>query len=127
MLTPDEERDVWYANRMVLLLRPRSPFLEWVEVLGDEDDEGSSPNEPVAFLIPLFDFWEDAEGWIRENHLLIFETVLWSWAGDSAAWPIDRSWDVFQSWFDVELFNAPWDVVAAPLHSNPPPPDGDWN
>lgn len=127
MLTPESERDVWYANRMLVLLRPRPPFLRWVdELVRGESDEQPNP-EPIPFLVPLFDYWEDAERWVQDHHALIFETVLWSWSGDPSTWPSVRSWEEFADWFDLELLNAPWDVVSAPLHSDPPPPDDDWN
>ena len=40
----------------------------------------------------------------------------------------DRSWEVFEDWFDVEFLGAPWDIVAEPLHSTPPPRgERDWD
>ena len=130
-LSASDDREIWYANRMLVLIRPRQAFADWINAIRqpgeqthDVDDMRDSPG---AFLIPLFEFREEAEEWIRENHLLIFETHLWDWVEDTSTWPVERTWELFLEWFDVELVGAPWDVVAAPLHSDPPPPEDGWN
>ena len=42
--------------------------------------------------------------------------------------PEDRSWETFNGWFEFEFLDAPWDVVAEPLHSNPPPAEAmEWD
>ncbi len=131
ILPADDERDIWYVNRMLVLLRPRQPFVDWLNSTLDPDEAPHTLDEiegsPGAFLIPIFEYREEAEEWIRENHILIFETHLWDWLDRPQEWPADRSWEVFLEWFDVELLGAPWDVVAAPLHSNPPPREDGWN
>ncbi len=128
---PADDREIWYVNRMLVILRPRQPFVVWANRLREEDEPEITLDElredPTSFLIPQFEFMEDAVGWVRENYDLLFETQLWQWTTERHLWPVDRSWEVFQEWFDVELLASPWDVVAGPIHSDPPPSDGRWN
>jgi hypothetical protein len=127
----DPEREIWFANRLLVVLRPRQPFIDWANSFVELDEPRHEVEEersrPSAFLIPIFDYYEDAEEWLEQNFGLLFETQLWQWIGESGDWPQDRSWKAFTDWFDVELLPAPWDVVAEPLHSNPPLPEEDWD
>jgi hypothetical protein len=131
-LPQDESREIWYANRLVALLHGREPFEVWASQFrqaGEPEEElRAALDRPVPFLIPLPESEEENWTWLQENYLTLFETALWSWTPDQGRWPEDRSWDAFNEWFDLELLDAPWDVVAAPLHSNPPPADpSDWD
>lgn len=121
----DDQREIWYANRLLVLLHPQEPFKLWAQ---NFREPGEGPEEleaavatPVPFMVPLLDDTEVTWDWIRENHALIFETALWSWDPDRSRWPEDRSWETFEAWFEVEFLGAPWDIVAEPLHSTPPP------
>lgn len=128
----DDQREIWYANRLLVLLHPKEPFFVWARQFR-EPGEGAEAlkaavEQPVPFMVPLLDELDTTWGWIQENHGLLFDTALWSWAPDPGRWPEDRSWPVFETWFDVEFLGAPWDIVAEPLHSTPPPRETrDWD
>ena len=127
----EDARPVWYVNRMLVVLRPNPPFLEWVnslaapgETLHDLDTLRSQAN---AYLIPLFEYLDEAAAWVHEHFDLIFETELWQWSEDGALWPEDRTLAMFGAWFEPEILRAPWDVVTGPITSEPPPPDREWH
>ena len=128
----DNDREIWYANRLLVLLHPREPFSVWARQF-KEPGEGNTEVEaasqrPFSFMVPLFEFESDTWAWLEDNYVLLFETALWAWAHERNRWPEDRSWDLFNEWFEVEMLDAPWDVVAEPLHSNPPPAGpADWD
>jgi len=128
----DDQREIWYANRLLVLLHPKEPFQVWAQQFR-EPGEGveelkAAVENPVPFMVPLLEEPETTWDWIRSNHTLLFDTALWSWIPDSSRWPEDRSWDVFEEWFEVEFLGAPWDIVAEPLHSTPPPrEERDWD
>jgi len=115
-------REIWFLNRGLVILRPRQPFVDWVR----ESDPGDPVPEEViresvsAFLIPDFDMTADSHAWIRENFELLFEIQVDEWYTDAAMWPSERDWETFQEWFDVELIEVAWDLIDAPLSSDPP-------
>lgn len=123
-----DQRPVWFVNRMLVVLWPRQAFVEWVNAISGPDEGTRSLEELRAhassFLIPIFDYPEEAWDWVEEHHLLLFETLLWQWTEDEGLWPGERDWEVFLAWFEPELMAAPWDVVSGPLSSDPPPPAG---
>lgn len=125
----DNDREIWYANRLLALLHPREPFTVWARQFrepGEATEElEAASSRPFPFLVPLLDQDGEIWTWLEDNHLILFETALWSWSPERSRWPEDRSWDRFVEWFDIELLDAPWDIVAEPLHSNPPPAEAE--
>lgn len=127
----DETKPIWYANRMLVVLRPNPPFVEWVNALAEPGeplhDLDTLRSQPSSYLIPLFDYVDEAAAWVEEHFDLLLETELWQWSEDRGRWPGGRSFELFDAWFDVELLRAPWDVVSEPLTSEPPPAEGEWH
>ena len=121
----DEHREIWYANRLLLLLHPQEPFSAWARQFknpGEGTEELTAAIEkPFPFLVPLSEDESEVWSWVRDNHFILFDTALWTWIPEPTRWPEDRSWDVFNEWFALEVLDPPWDVVTEPLHSNPPP------
>lgn len=117
---------VWFINRGVVVVRPREPYVAWVNSVGDDDVPLKLQElraEPDAFLIPEFDTRDESLEWLEEGCGLIFEMQLDAWETDEQRWPQDRSWSVFQEWFDVEFIEIAWDLVAEPLSSAMPEED----
>jgi len=121
--TSDGPDEVWLLNRGVLVVRPREPYAQWAD--GLEDDGPRFTDWTNAYLIPEFEMVEESWEWIQDNCSLIFELELQAWHLVPEDWPEDRSWSVFQQWFDLEFIEMAWDLVDAPLSSEAPPsPDG---
>ncbi|MFO8173982.1 MAG: hypothetical protein R6T96_06830 [Longimicrobiales bacterium] len=128
----DDQREIWYANRLLVLLYPREPFMVWAQQFREPGEPPAefraAMEQPVPFMVPILDdqgiMWE----WVQENYVLFFDTALWSWVPEQNRWPEDRGWEAFQEWFELEFLGAPWDIVAEPLHSTPPPREPvDWD
>ena len=120
-----EGREVWFLNREVLVVRPREPFLDWA--ISTDDDGVVDPewvrNWVTSFLLPQFETEEEALAGIREYCEVIFELLLTDWILLPELWPEDRGWEAFQRWFSFERIEIAWDLVDAPLSSDPPLPD----
>ncbi len=128
----DDQREIWYANRLLVLLHPREPFLLWAQQFKEPGEPPAeleaAVKQPVPFMVPLLDDQAAVWDWVRENYPLLFDTALWSWVPERTSWPEDRGWDTFEGWFELEFLGAPWDIVAEPLHSTPPPREqGEWD
>ena len=127
----DHEREIWYANRHLVLLHPTEAFGLWARQFREpgegEEELQAAVERPFPFLVPLSDDVNQAWEWVQDNYLLLFDTALWAWTPDRSRWPDLRSAELFEAWFEVEILDPPWDVVSEPLHSNPPPTDQDWD
>jgi hypothetical protein len=126
----DRDRDaeaprIERLNRFVLLVTPRQPLVDWVRRL----EEGEGPREGekrftleeartyhrAAYLVPRAEDAHDVEGWVEENFDLVFEQELFGFEADRRRWPRARTLDRFLDWFDLELLDAPIDLVDASL------------
>jgi len=106
-------------NRDLIVIRFKQPFVDWVNE-ADPYPDGSrmtlaQVNEDVStFLIPDYAS-EDLEAWLKENFLLLFESILEDWSVDENLWPLARRFKLFKAWCEVEAHSMIYDLVDAPL------------
>ncbi|MFW6180113.1 MAG: hypothetical protein ACOC8N_00085 [Spirochaetota bacterium] len=84
----------------------------------DEDGSKHLPfidDERTVYLIPDLVDYEDAWESIREVYEEIFENELFGWYTDPAAWPQDRTFEMFLEWFDVEIHSVIEDLCGYEL------------
>lgn len=105
------------VNRCAVVVKPRRPFLEWLNLLLDDRDLSleSVRNEPHIFLLSEYVYDDEQPEILEHFYDLIFEIVLQSWITDEPLWPADRSFTMFQDWFDVEFASMVIDLVDQPL------------
>jgi len=107
-------------NRAAVILKPRAPFLKWV------NDADPNPNahpltmddlqkEPTVYLIPEFDSDEEAAELVKAGYEILFENVLLDWYTDESLWPKNRTYEMFCRWFDYSVYSIVLDLVDAPL------------
>jgi len=107
------------VNRMVVLIRPKEPYLAWARAL---DDNGPSIDEmPPAeltstFLIEEHDHSEQA---LMKYWQQFFEEMLTSWSTASEEWPSPRTDSMFREWFDIEIQDLVFDLASGPLLREP--------
>ena len=94
------------VNRSAIVVKPKSTFLEWAR---PDDPEGladsvfeSLRGEPYVYLLPE---WEEPE---ERNQILqdsgpTCRGELECWVRDEEYWPKERSFQMFQPWFEVQL------------------------
>ena len=71
---------------------------------------------PATYLVP-FSFKPDPViAWVRDNFNTIFETELHGVTETSESWPSDRTVEMFEDWFYLQLFDAPIDFVDGPFY-----------
>jgi hypothetical protein len=111
----DEEISLTLVNRGVALLKPKQPLVDWVNGIIAEDDppltlEGLR-SDCTALLIPDFESQEQALEFVEVLKPLFFLMELESWSLDLDDWPRDRTVEVFDAWFDVEVHSMVWDLL----------------
>ena len=122
---PAEGSPVTRVDRHVLLVTPREPFASWVRSLEEFEDivEGEqrsgldeSLRMAATYLVPFSFDPDPVISWVRDNFDTIFETELHGVTERSESWPSDRTVEMFEDWFDLQLFDAPIDLVDGPFY-----------
>ncbi|MGL6046176.1 MAG: VacJ [Vogesella sp.] len=109
---------MYEVNRSVAILKPRQPFLDWLQNLpGSLDGQlqlAQLRADCNALLIPAADDYESAEDFVRQHYRTLFGAELADWCDDDAFWP-ELTPALFTEWFDVEIHSVLTDLVDNPL------------
>ncbi|MHC4385371.1 MAG: hypothetical protein ACYTEU_03490 [Planctomycetota bacterium] len=102
------------VNRAAVVIKPKQPFIDWLNSIPDENinftlDQILEDN--LIFLIPEHDDPEDSKNYIRERFDQIFDWELFGWITTEELWPKKRTWKMFQEWFDIEINSEVFDLV----------------
>lgn len=113
---------MYEVNRSVAILKPRQPFLDWLQNLpGSLDGQlqlAQLRADCNALLIPAADDYESAEDFVRQHYRTLFGAELADWCDDDAFWP-ELTPALFIEWFDVEIHSVLTDLVDNPLEREP--------
>lgn len=98
-------------NRSAVYIYPTKLYLEWLNYIrGSDVSLGLNDLEPISFLIRDFDDKSKFEYWLENNFQLMFEIRLNYSCIDKSLWPEDRSFGVFNKWFDIRFTNLILDL-----------------
>ena len=91
------------SARMAVVVMPREPLLDWVNTV--------SPDSPVwvdelsdranVYFIPHHETLDEAEEYVRGMFDEIFRNELGEWFDDASRWPQERTYEMFNEWFDL--------------------------
>ena len=114
------------VDRYILVVTPRDPFVEWTQGLeeqgGLEDGEKRYSREEAqtygvaTYLVPFSFDPALVIAWVTDNYELIFETALQGMESDPQLWPMERTPEIFEEWFDLKLLDSPIDLVDGPVY-----------
>jgi hypothetical protein len=91
-------------NRSIVNLYPTKIFFDWLNYIrGSDVCFGLNDIEPISFLIKDIDAKSEFEYWLENNFHLMFEIRLNYSCIDKSLWPEDRSFGVFNKWFDIRF------------------------
>lgn len=113
MIEPQYELDMYpmVKNRSVVNLYPTKIYLEWLNYIrGSDVSLGLNDPEQISFLIKDFDVNLEFNNWLQTNYQLLFEIRLTYSCIDKSLWPEDRSFGVFNKWFDIRYSNLILDL-----------------
>ncbi len=113
---------MYEVNRSVAIIKPRQPFLDWLQNLPGSLD-GQLQLDQLradcnALLIPAADDYDSAEDFVRLHYRTLFGAELADWCDDDAFWP-EFTPALFTEWFDVEIHSVLTDLVDNPLEREP--------
>ena len=113
------------VNRGALLLRYKEPAVRWINEADpyptghlhklDEVNE-----ERTVYLVDdtVGDTPASLNRWLRKNYGPLFEAELEGWYTDPDLWPQDRTFKLFQKWFQPELHTVLFDLVGSEMHDD---------
>jgi hypothetical protein len=116
-------------NRGLLVVKPKQPFLNWLNSLPDEIevnepnqedlDESFQIDDYTAYLVPEFEDDETRQV-LEEFYSSIFEEELVSWSQEESDWPKNRDLTMFLEWFEVEFHSMVVDLAEGlPITDSP--------
>ena len=98
-------------NRSVVNLYPTKLYLEWLNYIrGSYVSLGLNDIESISYLVKDFDNNSEFEYWLENNFHLMFEIRLNYSCVDKSLWPEDRTFSIFNKWFEVRFSNLMLDL-----------------
>lgn len=105
---------MYSINRQVAVIKPRTPYIDWVNSLPGMDkpfDSESLQKDCTAILLPALDNEEESLKYIKTIFNKLFEIELDSWYSDKKLWPKKRTFTLFTEWFDIEIHSEVIDFL----------------
>ena len=93
-------------NRSAVIVMPAEPFLDWLHRADSTSSELKLEDlrrEPTVYLLPEYDTEPEALDHLREVCGEIFEEQLNGWYRLPSTWPVDRSFETFNQWFEYRF------------------------
>lgn len=110
-------------NRAALILKYKSPAVQWINSVDPDDDPGisleSANEDQIVYLILDQDANtpELLDEWIKMNFQTLFKTELAGWYTDESLWPEKLDLELFHDWFEVECHTIVEDTVDLPIEN----------
>jgi hypothetical protein len=105
-------------NRSAIVVRPKSPFLDWLHAADPTSVTLARPDlarEATIYLIPECGDADEERAALQTVFPAIFEGQLNGWCRDRTMWPTPRSFGAFTSWFDCQFHSTLPDLSDEPL------------
>jgi hypothetical protein len=111
-------------NRAAILLKLKQPAIDWIneaDPMGNPGISLKSGNEDRTVYLVSDEVAEDPVNvmrWLRLNWETLFETELEAWYLDESLWVQDRSFELFQEWFELECHSMITDTADTPIEDD---------
>lgn len=103
-----------------MVVKPKQPFLDWLNSLDSEDDVNLTleelQNDSTAYLVPEYGTPEEQADIVLWCHSYVFEEELLAWYTFEEDWPKTRDVAAFLEWFEIEFHSVVMDLdLEVPL------------
>jgi len=112
---------MYSINRHVIVVKPKKPYIEWINSLPNSEEPieiGELGTDCTSYLIPDFDYEDDSHKYIQEIYKSIFEIELEGWSTDERTWPQQRTYQLFQKWFTIEIHSEVIDCLESKIEKD---------
>lgn len=103
-------------NRGVVIIKPKQPLVDWVNRTVPLDMPltlEELKHDCTAMLVPDLTSREAVLDYLDPAKPLLFEMELKGWNRDPSGWPEERTAEMFDDWFDIEVHSMVWDLVGS--------------
>jgi hypothetical protein len=103
---------VYFQNvkRSAMVVKAKKPFHDWLLSIDPTDKPEEMLKEGDVYLLPDYDELKKLENWLKKNFNEIFEDQLNNWYIAEEMWPQNRTFKMFNEWFDYSLHTMIWDT-----------------
>jgi hypothetical protein len=107
------EKQITTVNRSLLILKAKEPCREWVASLpGKNKITIRDINTGCrVYLIPEFEDDQQKDAILEKIYANIFVEKLFQWCIDDVKWPQNRTFALFNRWFEPEFYPVVEDTV----------------
>lgn len=102
-----------YINRSAIIIKPKSPFFDWINKLGPGDPIYESSESNIYLVREEID---DLKGFLKRNYNKFFVFELEEEILEKKNWPQNRNFKMFNQWFDVEFSSMIYDLENSPVY-----------
>jgi hypothetical protein len=105
-------------NRNVVIVKPKEPFLAWLQSLSSPPENltlDELRRDSLCLLIPESHSEGAATGLISKHYKKLFEDELMAWHTVKRQWPKKRTLAMFREWFELEFHSEVVDLVDEPI------------
>ena len=104
-----EDLEQNYIDRHAIVIKPRQPFLDWI----NKYEQGDDIKEVNIYLVS--DKMEDLETYLKKKFDKFFMQELDDWNTNKKQWPQRRNYTLFKQWFQVETATFIYDLEKIPV------------
>ncbi len=109
-----EISEIQNVMRTAMVVKRKQPFYDWLKNI-EKNSNFSHAVEADVYLLPDFEEIGEMENWIKKHFDRIFCDQLLGWYSNETLWVKNRTFKMFQEWFDYSMHTMVWDVVEDPI------------
>lgn len=90
-------------DRNAIIVKPKKAFYDWLNSTDPDHGPFQRDEDNTVYLIREMDSNEDIRKWVKKNFDKMFINELNDWLTDDERWPKNRTYKMFEEWFDLEI------------------------
>lgn len=100
-------------NRSALTIKPKQPFVDWINRIGEGDTYTIKQlsKDNVVILLPEFSDHRQATEYVKSICKELFEHQLSGWCTDENLFPKKTDWQTFMKWFELAMNSEVFDMM----------------
>ena len=101
------------VNRSIVIVKPKKAYVDWANSFtegGSVYDIEFFRRDCNVYLVNEVEEIGDDFQEVQVNYAAIFERELESWNSDKELWPVKRDYEIFETWFEVEIHSVVYDL-----------------
>lgn len=102
-------------DRLAVILRPKKPFIDWLNTILDEQKVLNDvvAADPTVVLIPIIENDDELGEYIEQHYKAWLEHEFSSWCINQEDWPSRRDFEAFHEFFEINVHSLVIDNVMS--------------